>query len=145
MPNLTLTEAAKYVSVDRSTLYRHAKDGTLTTTTDARDRRVVDTAELDRVYGMKNKGPQPEQFKQGSGPQSDTPQQLTTTDQSEVVALLKDQLSDAKTRETQWIAERGKLLRMLETEQRKSQQLMLSPPPDEKSPKRGFWHIFRLI
>ena len=54
MPKLTISEAAKLTPHNRQTLYKHAKEGKLTTTKDALGKTTVDVSELQRVYGNLN-------------------------------------------------------------------------------------------
>jgi hypothetical protein len=54
MAKVTLRDAARLVGRNRATLYRYIADGTLSVEQETRGRqrvRVVDTAELERVFG----------------------------------------------------------------------------------------------
>ena len=51
MAELTLRQAAGQVGVSRQTVYRMVKEGKLTATTRHDGQKVVDTAELLRVFG----------------------------------------------------------------------------------------------
>lgn len=51
MPFVSLSQAARMADVSRSTLYERINAGQLSTTTDERGKRVVDVAELIRVFG----------------------------------------------------------------------------------------------
>lgn len=50
MPSLSITEAARLAGVDRRTIQRQIKRGTLSATAAPDGSRVIDTAELFRVY-----------------------------------------------------------------------------------------------
>ncbi len=50
MPQLSFTEAARLAGVDASTLHRKVKRGELSAVTQANGRRVIDLAELLRLY-----------------------------------------------------------------------------------------------
>ena len=52
MAKITVAEALKLVPVKKTALYGDIKKGTLSAETDARGRKIVDTAELERVYGQ---------------------------------------------------------------------------------------------
>ena len=80
MSHLSIAVAVKIVSVSESTLRRDLKIGKVFSTTDKTSKRVVDAAELERVYGILNV--------------IDTHKNGTDTD--EIVALLKEQVSDLK-------------------------------------------------
>ena len=51
MAKITISEALKLVSVKKTALYSDIKKGVLSAGLDSRGRKVVDTAELERVYG----------------------------------------------------------------------------------------------
>jgi hypothetical protein len=54
MASVGLTEAARLVGRNQSTVHRAMQTGRLSYTTDSAGKRVVDTAELDRVFGIEN-------------------------------------------------------------------------------------------
>ena len=51
MSKITVAEALKLVPVKKTALYSDIKKGILSAETDSRGRKVVDPAELERVYG----------------------------------------------------------------------------------------------
>ena len=51
MARHTISEAARITGKSRSTLHRHIKSGKLSKTTDETGAPVIDTSELQRVYG----------------------------------------------------------------------------------------------
>ena len=51
MSKVTIAEAVKMVDVSQTTLYRDMKEGKISTDKDTRGKKVVDIAELQRVYG----------------------------------------------------------------------------------------------
>ena len=53
MPKLTVTEAEKFVPVGKSTLYSDMETGKLSFEINVRGHKVIDPAELDRVYGLR--------------------------------------------------------------------------------------------
>ena len=113
------------LDIGRSKLYQDAKDGVISTETGERGRKVVDTAELERVYGkLRNPVDNPE------------PSEVVRL-LEEQVSTLQEQLTQAGEREKALIAEKerltvheDKLINMLESEQEKTRLLML--PATEK-------------
>lgn len=131
MANLTVSEAAKLVNKNRSTIQRYIQSGKLSAAKDANGVFVIDTAELVRVFGS----------------DIETPIEIETVVQNEndtalmtTIELLREQLKAAQVRE-------NKLLAMLESEQEARRQLeqKLLPPGKEEvirsdySKKRGFF------
>lgn len=56
MARLTMTAAAAAAGVSRVTLHRYVKAGKLSADTDARGHRMIDSAELLRVFGPMQRG-----------------------------------------------------------------------------------------
>ena len=52
MSKISIAEALKLVDVSKTTLYRDLKENKLSSTTDAKGKKVIDTAELERFYGQ---------------------------------------------------------------------------------------------
>ena len=80
MAELTLWEAARQVGVSRQSIYRMVKDGRLTATVRHDGQKVVDTAELLRVFGSlspRQSPGQPETVAQGDSPRQ--PATVTAT------------------------------------------------------------------
>ena len=67
MPKLSVTEAEKLVPVKKSTIYADMDTGKLSFEVNARGNKVIDPAELDRVYGLVK---MPEQTGNGTGNQN---------------------------------------------------------------------------
>ena len=57
MALLSIQQAAKQIGIDRTTLYRHIKQGLVSATTAADGSRQIDTSELLRAYGDKLQKP----------------------------------------------------------------------------------------
>lgn len=53
MSKLTVTESEKLVPVGKSTIYSDMETGKLSFEINARGHKVIDSAELDRVYGLR--------------------------------------------------------------------------------------------
>lgn len=51
MSKLNITQASRATGKNRTTLYRHIENGTLSAEKDATDTTVIDVSELQRVYG----------------------------------------------------------------------------------------------
>ena len=161
MSKITLSEALELVPVGRSKLYNDAAEGIISTEKNKQGKKVVDIAELERVYG-KLRNPQednetsemdghghPESpnghppSSNGSSPQSSESVQVLELQ----VSMLETQLSQATERERTLVTEKeqltgrvDKLMDMLSKEQEKTRQLMLPPSPAVKG---SFWNIFR--
>ena len=125
---IPLSEAEKWVSPGRSKIYEDARKGILTTQRDpARgNKKVVDTAELERVYGrIRN----PEQTEtDGSGDPIETEKLIQSYENR--IHDLENQLARAETREDALTAEKKKLLDLLSAEKEEKRALM--PPPEEE-------------
>ena len=52
MSKISIAEALKLVDVSKTTLYRDLKENKLSSTTDTKGKKVIDTAELERFYGQ---------------------------------------------------------------------------------------------
>lgn len=129
---ITMGEAEKIVPVARSTFRKHAKAGKFSTSTNARGLQIVQVAELERYFDG-NLKPLPNQNgKHGNGTETHETSKIdhnghteTPPQTQEIIDLLKSELADAKERERQ-------LLSMLESEQKKTERLMLAPPPSNR-------------
>ena len=159
MAKITLSEVLEMLDLSRSKLYQDAKDGKITTETDEKDRKIVDAAELERVYGkirLRNPADSPETpetdshgHTNGHNPNSPEPSEVVRT-LKEQGSTLKEQLEQVGQREKALIAEKtqltereDKLLDMLSTKQEKTRILMLQNPEQEEQKARGWFQ--RLI
>lgn len=151
MAKIPISEALKLLDVSRSTLYRDIDNGKVSASADESGKKVVDTAELVRVYGELD---MPSHSENGTGgtPTLDNLGQHGTNGKGEnsnvgdannaviavleeQVAFLKEQLDNATDRE-------AKLMDMLSAEQEKTRMLML---PSAASKSRRTWrNFFRL-
>lgn len=152
MSKLTITEAVKIIPVSESTLRRDLKSGKVSFETDAKNRKQIDPAELERVYGqLKGEPPAnasgenaepvnvPHQnpSKKGNEPLQTPP--MTDNDTPKIVALLENQIADLKAqlaqasdRETALVTEKSKLLDLTDRLQKQNEVLMLPPEPRTK-------------
>lgn len=152
MAKIPISEALQLLDVSRSTLYRDIDNGKVSATADESGKKVVDTAELVRVYGELDMPSPSENGTGGTSTLDDLGQHGTNqkgensntgdannaviTVLEEQVALLKEQLDNATDREI-------KLMDMLTAEQEKTRMLML--PSTVKRDKMSVWkRVFRL-
>ena len=70
MSKISIAAALELVDVSKTTLYRDLKENKLSATTNARGKKVIDTAELERFYG-KLKSPPGIEAGHNGNPQSD--------------------------------------------------------------------------
>lgn len=159
MSKISIAEALKLVDVSKTTLYRDLKENKLSSTTDAKGKKVIDTAELERFYGQLN-SPSVNGAGNNGNSQSDPTEQNGTdgnpaSDNSEhngkkaespaVVAVLEDQVALLKSQLECEREEKLKLLDMLAMEQEKTKLLMLPQAAPEQGQKKGSWlGYFRL-
>ena len=158
MSKISIAEALKLVDVSKTTLYRDLKENKLSSTTDAKGKKVIDTAELERFYGQLkspsvngagnngNSQSDPTEQKGTDGnPASDNSEHNGTVDGSPaVVAVLEDQVALLTSQLECERQEKLKLLDMLAMEQEKTKLLML--PQAEAAPvkkKRRWLGYFR--
>ena len=172
MSKISVTEAEKLVSVGKSTIYADMETGKLSFEINGRGHKVIDPAELDRVYGLVK---MPEHNGNGGngngsgngnhrklletvGKQTGNDGKVTETagngDESTVdvaflhseVARLESELETAGKREAKLEARTDKLIEMLAIEQEQTRLLMLpKPQPEPEQKKRGSWlGYFRL-
>ena len=162
MAKITISEALKLVSVKKTALYGDIKKGVLSAGLDSRGRKVVDTAELERVYGTlkdpntngtQNGTPRTETNNSEQGNGTGRTESDTHGNASEVSVLkaqvdfLTTTLQKAETRAEELKADKAELgerlaevHKMLSAEQEKTRLLMLSAPKKNAS----WWGYFRL-
>lgn len=137
MALLSTNDAARVAGVSRRSIQRAIKEGRLTAMTDGDGNRVIDTAELIRVYGeLRHVADEPATMSH--------PVATETT----LIKLLQDQLQrtqdyleqvlrQTQERDHQAQEEKARLLSLLETEQqarRDLEQKLLPPPPRLRQP-----------
>lgn len=137
---IRIREAKKIVPVKRAPLYRHVKEGKISSSKDPQNKTVVDIAELKRFYGTLNTNGSgtPHNGINETDETGENGQVETPVDPSEIVDLLREQLADTKAELTDAKSREKQLLSMLETEQEKTKLLMLAPPPQKK--RTGCWN-----
>ena len=164
MAKILVPEALKLVPVKKTALYGDINKGVLSAEKDSRGRKVVDTAELERVYGtLKNpntNGKQngtPRTEPNGTGKVKGTDRtEADTNGNANEVSVLKGQveflttsLEKSETRAEELKADKqvlGERLaeahKMLSAEQEKTRLLML-PAPKTKSSWLGYFRLKR--
>lgn len=91
MSQLSISEAAKLVSRNRTTLYRLVANGKLTATVDATGSKTIDTSELLRVFGeLRTSGDK------SNSRATVTMQQRETPDTTARMAVLEAELRHAR-------------------------------------------------
>ena len=123
MPKITVSEAIKTYPVSQASLYRDLKKGVLSFDYNAKNVKVIDVAELQRVYG--NPSDTTEQFiKNDSHSLS-----VRDNENQQKIATLEKQAQELRDQITAERAEKTKLLDLADRLQRQTEQLML-PKPD---------------
>lgn len=127
MSKLTIVEAVKVIPVSESKLRRDLKSGVLSCSTSKNGRKVIDTAELERVYGLLTAT---ETEKNDTGGH----------DTAEILAIKDTQIADLKAQLHIATTEKTKLLDLLSAEKEekrelKAEILALMPPPEEREQK----------
>ena len=153
MSKISIAEALKLVNVSKTTLYRDLKENRLSSTTDAKGKKVIDTAELERFYGQlkfpsvngagNNGNSQSDPTEQNGThgtPESDNSEHNGTVDGSpDVIAVLEDQVAVLKSQLECEREEKVKLLDMLAMEQEKTKMLMLPQAAPEQVKNKASW------
>lgn len=142
--NVRPSRAAQLAGVARSTLYKDIEDGKLSAALDGKGRKVIDVAELERVYGaLSLDDTEPSEDVRVRHIETDEKDASDNTLQHEV-AFLRERLQekDARLREKDATiddlrGERDRLLTLLE-EQTVSVKL-LTDERVRKEPKRRWW------
>ena len=137
---ILLSEAENWVKAGRSKIYDDARNGVLSTEKDPTrgNKKVVDTAELERVYG---KIQNPDENPQRTEPDADGLTEKLIQSYENRIVDLQNQLTLAHDRETTLLADKSKLLDLLSAEKEEKRALM--PPVDEKQ-KSPNW-LLRLV
>lgn len=107
MAKLNVSQAARAAGVARITIQRYIKKGKLTCDTNGAGNKLIDPAELIRVFGdLKSDGDTPDAVQQESGKlQQDTPGQVQVL--QEKVLLLEGQIDDLKKDKEDWKQDKG--------------------------------------
>ena len=139
---ISIAEALKLVDVSKTTLYRDLKENRLSSTTDAKGKKVIDIAELERFYGQLKSPSVNGAGHNGTGgnPASDNSEHNGTVDGSpDVIAVLEDQVAVLKSQLECEREEKVKLIDMLAMEQEKPKMLMLPQAAPEQVKNKASW------
>ena len=139
---VNISQAAKLAGKSRGTLYKHIKQGKITTEKDELDNPVIDVAELNRVYGLDPE--QGEQSKNVHNEQSSAPEKQGGD--THKIELLELKLAHFE-KELQTSEERRAMAEKQVTELTeivKKQTYMLAAPKEEaeaqqEPSKKSFW------
>ena len=131
MSKLTIIEAVKLIPVSEATLRRNIASGKVSSEKDARGRRVIDTAELERAYGALNNPADDDKENDKGMTEHDRDAILAIKDNQ--IADLQNQLERAELREDALTAEKSKLLELVSRMQEQNEILTL-PGKVEKKP-----------
>ena len=138
MAKITLSEAAELLNskVSLATLHRHTKAGTLSCTTNPQGHKVVDVAELERVYG-----PLGNPHENGNGSHENVKREdmravENPRPSAEIVEVLREQVAMLKSQLETANHEKQQVLRILE-----NQTLMLPAPEKKRYGWRGYFRL----
>ena len=139
---ILLSDAHNWCDASRSKLYNDARAGLISTEKDPHrgNKKVVDTAELERAYGsIRNPDENPPDTEMNGAGQHIETEKLIQSYENRIQDLQK-QLDIASAREENLTAEKSKLLDLTDRLQKQNEVLMLPPPPEKKT---GFFGLFR--
>ena len=140
---ILLSEAENWVEAGRTKIYEDARKGILSTEKDPHrgKRKVVDTAELERVYGkIRNPDENPQRTETDGNGRYISTEELVQSYENRIQDLEK-QLAQAADRESALFFEKSKLLDLLTAEKEEKRALM--PPVGEKEKSRNW--LLRLV
>ena len=124
MSILTFSQAAQVTGASRSTIYRYAKEGQISTVRLPNGKQGIDVAELERVFGPLKKPDASQDIPIRRGKPAKT-QTDVFQDRSEVVELLRQQAELSEQELTRAKEEKARLLGLLEqrgTTERQAQE-----------------------
>ena len=134
MSKISVTEAEKLVSVGKSTIYADIETGKLSFEINARGHKVIDPAELDRVYGLVNM-PEPNgNGGNGIGSETGNHRKLLETagSQMETIGKSRKRLKPATKARLTWLFYTARLRdwnpnsKLLESEKRHSKHVTIN-------------------
>ncbi|MYB01980.1 MAG: hypothetical protein F4118_12370 [Acidimicrobiaceae bacterium] len=140
MSNLSVTEALKLVDISKTTLYADISKGVLSCDVDAKGRKRIDPAELQRVYG-KLKSEQ-NGTPNLNGTEQNQTHAIVPQNDPEIVLLLKSHIERLETEVSVAREREQNLMEMLAIEQQKT--LRMLPAPKGTKKRWSLRNIFRL-
>ena len=144
MAKILVSEALTLVPVKKTALYGDINKGVLSAEKDSRGRKVVDTAELERVYGQLRQSTHSNDTEMNA---VDTPQNGTVntndspdtpSDNPKIIALMENQITDLKSQLEHANAEKKELLELANRLQKQNEVLML-PNSEQAERKDKGW------
>lgn len=146
MALLNISAAARATGKDRTTIHRKLKSGELSATVGPDGSKLIDTSELERVFGaLRATGEATARAAPAATGETHKRETPADTTAAALVELLRGQLAQASSRE-QWLREQ------LETEQQARRDLetrLLPPPAKEAEPepahKSAWWWLFLVL
>ena len=149
MAKILVSEALTLVPVKKTALYGDINKGVLSAEKDSRGRKVVDTAELERVYGQLRQSTHSNDTEMNA---VDTPQNGTVntndspdtpSDNPKIIALMENQITDLKSQLEHANAEKKELLELANRLQKQNEVLML--PNSEQAERKDKGWLLRLV
>ena len=140
---------SKIVPVKKTALYSDIKKGVLSAEKDSRGRKVVDTAELERVYGKLRQSTDSNDTQMTA---VDTPENSlenandspdTHDDNPKIIALMDNQITDLKSQLEHANAEKKELLELANRLQKQNEVLML--PNSEQAERKDKGWLLRFV
>ena len=131
---ILLSEAHHWCDASRSKLYNDARAGLISTEKDPHrgNKKVVNTAELERAYGpISDPNENPSETEMNGVGQHIETEKLIQAYENRIQDLQK-QLDLASTREETLTAKKSKLLDLTDRLQKQNETLMLPPAPEKK-------------
>jgi len=140
MTQFNITQAAKVAGVSRVTVQRHIKQGKLSCELNEQGRKLIGVAELIRVYGELQSPDTPNAVNQNDAKiQREAPHvapmlhQRINSLEEEIERLHKEKERD----HDEYRQREERLLQMLESEQQKTQTLMLEHHSSDENPSKS--------
>lgn len=146
MPEFTISAAARAVGTSRASIQRAIKSGRLSATTNNRGERVIDLAELLRVFGpLKGDSEHPSTLANMDGEQRDAPERALP--EQAIIEVLREHLTDAREQLRKAEEREARLLAMLEGEQqaRRDLETKLLPAPPPRPAPAGKGRVWALV
>ncbi|MCG9134821.1 hypothetical protein J5I95_24450 [Candidatus Poribacteria bacterium] len=152
MAKVSVSAAVKLTGIPKSSLYRDISTGKVSATTDDRDKKVIDTAELVRVYGKIKAPRHPDNGNAGTPKWDDLGQngnsrkaEKSNTDDAnhKIIAVLEQQVAQLKAHVENATQRETKLIEMLTAEQEKTRLLILPTLAEKSSLFQKIKTVFR--
>jgi hypothetical protein len=138
MPDMTLSEAAKWAGKTRPAIFKAIKAGRISARKNDDGEWLIDPAELARVY----QPPEPVNVSGNSaGEQQDIGGELAALRQ--INAVLEEQIRDLKVQREDWKTERDRLLGVVESQTRLITHMSQTAAPAAEPLRPSWWQRLR--